>query len=80
MDIAYDHIQEEVLSPDASNSKDKKEGAAESSLSAEFAQAYNAISSSSWGARFGALVGSVRKQVLRGVSGLLDDVADAPTI
>lgn len=65
MDVAYDHIQEEVLSPDEAAEKSRtgdKEGGAD--LNAEFAEAYKAITSSPWGARFGALVGTVKKQVL----------------
>jgi hypothetical protein len=64
MDVAYDHIQEEALSPDETADKaraDGKEGGAD--LNAEFAEAYKAITSSPWGARFGALVGTVKKQV-----------------
>ncbi|KAI9885600.1 MAG: translation termination factor GTPase eRF3 [Watsoniomyces obsoletus] len=59
MDIAYDHIQEEVLSPDTPQGDSKK---TETSLNTEFAEAYKAISSSPWGARLGALVGTVKKQ------------------
>lgn len=64
MDIAYDHIQEEVLSPDEAAEKARTGEKAETSdLNAEFAEAYKAIAASPWGARFGALVGTVKKQV-----------------
>lgn len=64
MDVAYDHIQEEALSPNevAEKSKDgQKPGGAD--LNTEFAEAYRAITASPWGARFGAFVGTVKKQV-----------------
>jgi hypothetical protein len=64
MDIAYDHIQEEVISPDeAAQQAGKEKKGDEPTLNEEFAQAYKAISSSPWGARFGAFVGTVKKQV-----------------
>ncbi len=64
MDVAYDHIQEEVLSPDEAAEKQKNDAATRGSdLNTEFAEAYKAISSSPWGAKFGALVGTVKKQV-----------------
>ncbi|KAI9682406.1 MAG: hypothetical protein M1817_000460 [Caeruleum heppii] len=63
MDVAYDHIQEEVLSPDEAAEKQKNDDNAHGSdLNTEFAEAYKAISSSPWGAKFGALVGTVKKQ------------------
>ncbi len=61
MDIAYDHIQEEVLSPDTPQGGSKK--TQQPTLNTEFAEAYKAISTSPWGARLGALVGTVKKQV-----------------
>ncbi|KAI9800921.1 MAG: hypothetical protein M1833_003058 [Piccolia ochrophora] len=62
MDIAYDHIQEEVLSPDVAPPKETTDESPPPTLNTEFAQAYKAISSSPWGAKFGAFVGNVRKQ------------------
>lgn len=64
MDIAYDHIQEEALAPDEEQNAQSKDGAEQPSLNAEFAQAYKAISSTAWGARIGAFVGTVKKQVM----------------
>ncbi|KAI9818813.1 MAG: hypothetical protein M1827_007633 [Pycnora praestabilis] len=61
MDVAYDHIQEEVLSPDQVAEKhghDRKQ----SDLNAEFQEAYKSITSSPWGARLGGFFGSVKKQ------------------
>ena len=61
MDLAYDHIQEEALSQEeSSKSEDKK---SESTLNADFQEAYKAISSSPWGAKLGGFFGSVVKQV-----------------
>ena len=64
MDVAYDHIQEEVLSPDEASGKEQT-GTEEAppTLNTEFAEAYKAISATPWGARFGSFVGNVRKQV-----------------
>ena len=60
MDVAYDHIQEEVLSPDqiaCKKSQDQKEG----NLNTEFQEAYKSFSSSPWGARLGGFFSDVRK-------------------
>ncbi len=69
MDIAYDHIQEEALSPDTDvaqrqgDEQQQQQQQPAPSLNAEFAQAYKAISATPWGAKLGALVGTVKKQV-----------------
>lgn len=66
MDVAYDHIQEEVLQSNsnaASSSNDDKKPEAQSTLNAEFQDAYRAFSSSPWGAKIGGFFGSVVKQV-----------------
>ncbi|EHK99007.1 putative BSD domain-containing protein C22A12.14c [Glarea lozoyensis 74030] len=60
MDLAYDHIQEEALSPD--EPVDKKEKKPETTLNSDFQEAYKAISSSPWGAKLGGFFGSVVKQ------------------
>ena len=65
MDIAYDHIQEEALAPDGHDAKGKDQ-TEQPSLNSELAQAYKALSSSVWGAKIGAFVGTVKKQVGRG--------------
>ncbi|KAL8690887.1 MAG: hypothetical protein Q9218_003780 [Villophora microphyllina] len=63
MDMAYDHIQEEVLSPDeiakkkAEDSKRK-----ESTLNTEFQEAYKSFSASPWGAKLGGFFSDVKKQ------------------
>ena len=61
MDLAYDHIQEEALSPE--NTSQNEEKKPETTLNADFQEAYKAISSSPWGARLGGFFGSVVKQV-----------------
>ncbi|RPA81459.1 hypothetical protein BJ508DRAFT_414712 [Ascobolus immersus RN42] len=61
MDTAYDHIQESLL-PEDEEGKQQNENQPQQSLNAEFEEAYKAISASPWGARLGALVGSVKKQ------------------
>ncbi|KAF8246751.1 hypothetical protein K440DRAFT_585365 [Wilcoxina mikolae CBS 423.85] len=67
MDVAYDHqFQEAVTQPkqtsDSGNDKGKEPEREKESLNDELQQAYKAISNSPWGARFGAFVGTVRKQ------------------
>jgi hypothetical protein len=61
MDVAYDHIQEEILSPDEQRGEDRN--AQHSTLNTEFQEAYKAFSSSPWGAKIGGFWGSVVKQV-----------------
>lgn len=72
MEIAYDHVQEAVIEAGDTTPKAGEAGASSSgaggsggavSLNAEFEQAYKAISASPWGMRFGAFVGTVKKQV-----------------
>ncbi|KAH8816155.1 BSD domain protein [Xylogone sp. PMI_703] len=64
MDLAYDHIQEEALARDEAPASDAegKDKKPESSLNADFQEAYKAISSSPWGAKLGGFFGSVVKQ------------------
>ncbi|KAI5807421.1 hypothetical protein DFH27DRAFT_650931 [Peziza echinospora] len=64
MDLAYDHVQEAVIEAQEQNRKpattaNSNEGIG---LNAEFNEAYKAISSSPWGMRFGAFMGTVKKQ------------------
>ena len=63
---AYDHIQESTLAPETPPPGALGgSGAAttQNSLNADFQDAYEAISSSPWGARLGGFFGSVVKQV-----------------
>ncbi|OOF98936.1 hypothetical protein ASPCADRAFT_204634 [Aspergillus carbonarius ITEM 5010] len=68
MDVAYDHIQEEIFS---SNDPSKKEAAQNEpttqdrpnvDLNAELQETFRAFSASPWGARIGGLWDNVRKQ------------------
>ena len=61
MDIAYDHIQEEVLSPDQIANKKSQDPNQEGNLNTEFQEAYKSFSSSPWGARLGGFFSDVRK-------------------
>jgi hypothetical protein len=61
MDLAYDHIQEEALQPEKTPKSEEKQP--ETTLNADFQEAYKAISSSPWGAKLGGFLGSVVKQV-----------------
>jgi hypothetical protein len=63
MDLAYDHIQEEALSPEEPSDKQEKKPET-TTLNSDFQDAYKAISSSPWGARLGGFFGSVVKQVI----------------
>ncbi|TVY22852.1 BSD domain-containing protein [Lachnellula hyalina] len=60
MDLAYDHIQEEALSPE--EAKNRQEQPPDNSLNTDFQEAYKAISASPWGAKLGGFFGSVVKQ------------------
>lgn len=75
MDIAYDHIQEEILSSSASentkqptDSKDvtntdaKADERSKLDLGAEFQESFRVISAQPWGARLGGLWSNVRQQ------------------
>ncbi|KAJ9273378.1 hypothetical protein DTO212C5_452 [Paecilomyces variotii] len=71
MDVAYDHIQEEILSSNnASKTGDSSSSATDANssqnqnldLSAEFQETFRAFSASPWGARLGGLWDNVRKQ------------------
>lgn len=62
MDIAYDHIQEEVLSPDEiANKRSQDPNEKDGNLNTEFQEAYKSFSSSPWGARLGGFFSDVRK-------------------
>ena len=61
MDVAYDHIQEEVLS---SEDIAKKEGdkQKQGNLNTEFQEAYKSFSISPWGAKLGGFFSDVKRQ------------------
>ncbi|KAM0805451.1 hypothetical protein BDR22DRAFT_832564 [Usnea florida] len=62
MDIAYDHIQEEALSPDEiAGKKPQDPNDKKGNLNTEFQEAYKSFSSSPWGARLGGFFSDVRK-------------------
>jgi hypothetical protein len=72
MDVAYDHtFTDDAVTADKKGKVpardqegEQQEGEQqEESLNEELQQAYKAISNSPWGARLGAFVGTVRKQV-----------------
>ena len=60
MDVAYDHIQEEVLSPD--EAAEQQANKQQSDLNTEFQEAYKSFSASPWGAKLGGFFGNVKKQ------------------
>ncbi|PUU72646.1 hypothetical protein B9Z19DRAFT_1008907 [Tuber borchii] len=61
MEIAYDHIQEEILTPEE-HGKGKDAEKPSETLNDEFREAYKAVSASPWGSRLGSFLGTVRKQ------------------
>ena len=61
MDLAYDHIQEEVLSADEVVKQDE-EKQKQVNLNTEFKEAYKSFSASPWGARLGGFFSDVKKQ------------------
>lgn len=64
MDLAYDHIQEEALSPEKTETQNEENRPeTQNTLNADFQEAYKAISASPWGAKLGGFFGSVVKQV-----------------
>jgi len=63
MDVAYDHIQEEAVSPEEAKNKQLGEGDTVNNLNTEVREAYKAFSASPWGAKLGGIWGSVKKQV-----------------
>ncbi|KAI4097729.1 MAG: hypothetical protein LQ344_000001 [Seirophora lacunosa] len=62
MDVAYDHIQEEVLSPDHAAKKEADSKRTQSNLNNEFQEAYKSFSASPWGAKLGGFFSDVKKQ------------------
>jgi hypothetical protein len=61
MDVAYDHIQEEVLSPEEV-AKQEGEKQKPTNLNAEFQEAYKSFTASPWGAKLGGFFSDVKKQ------------------
>lgn len=62
MDVAYDHIQEEILTPEESAKRTSDAAQKQSTLNAEFQEAYKTFSSTPWGARLGGFFSDVKKQ------------------
>lgn len=62
MDVAYDHIQEEVLSPDELAKREADTKAKQPDLNSELQETYKAITASPWGAKLGGWFSDVKKQ------------------
>lgn len=80
MDVAYDHIQEEALTPEEKRKQtDNAEGqaAGASNLNTEFQQAFKAVSASPWGAKLGGWFSQARKQGETFYQDLSKEAADA---
>lgn len=61
MDVAYDHIQEEVLSPEEA-AKQEGEKQKPTDLNTEFQEAYKSFTASPWGSKLGGFFSDVKKQ------------------
>lgn len=61
MDVAYDHIQEEVLSTEDAAKKEGDKPKPEN-LNTEFREAYKSFSASPWGAKLGGFFNDVKRQ------------------
>lgn len=61
MDVAYDHIQEEALTPEEAAKQDGSKPKP-NNLNAEFQEAYKSFTASPWGARLGGFFNDVKKQ------------------
>ncbi|KAK3075666.1 hypothetical protein LTR53_000814 [Teratosphaeriaceae sp. CCFEE 6253] len=78
MDIAYDHVQEEALSPsDEHAPHPTTEPQPAANLNADLHQAFQAVSSSPWGSRLGGWFSQARKQGETFVSDLQKEAQDA---
>ena len=63
MDIAYDHIQEEALTPEQAAQKSRDaEATRQSNLNAELKDTYQTFAASSWGKSLGGFLSDVKKQ------------------
>lgn len=62
MEVAYDHVNEEILSPVAEDIPQNASSAPEKDLNTEVKEAYTAISSSPWGLKLGGFLSQVKKQ------------------
>ncbi|KAI4166833.1 MAG: hypothetical protein LQ343_007711 [Gyalolechia ehrenbergii] len=62
MDVAYDHIQEEVLSPDETAKKEEDSKAKQQNLNSELHEAYKSLSASPWAAKLGGFFSDVKRQ------------------
>ncbi|KAK5136765.1 hypothetical protein LTR08_002061 [Meristemomyces frigidus] len=77
MDIAYDHVQEEALSPSEEQSQRTQSAQSGANLNAEFQQAFQAVSSSPWGTTLGGWFSQARKQGEVLVADLQKEAQDA---
>ncbi|EMD00129.1 hypothetical protein BAUCODRAFT_30590 [Baudoinia panamericana UAMH 10762] len=77
MDVAYDHVQDEALTP--AEVAAQREASAETSqnLNNDLQQAFRAVSSSPWGTRLGGWFNQARKQGESFVSELQKEAHDA---
>ncbi|KAK0918825.1 hypothetical protein LTR91_006458 [Friedmanniomyces endolithicus] len=77
MDIAYDHVQEEALSPSEEHAQRAAADETSTNLNADLQQAFQAVSSSPWGSRLGGWFSQARKQGESFVSDLQKEAQDA---
>ncbi|TKA77899.1 hypothetical protein B0A55_03343 [Friedmanniomyces simplex] len=77
MDIAYDHVQKEALSPSEEHAQRAIAEETSTNLNADLQQAFQAVSSSPWGSRLGGWFSQARKQGETFVSDLQKEAQDA---
>ncbi|KAK1071563.1 hypothetical protein LTR74_003193 [Friedmanniomyces endolithicus] len=77
MDIAYDHVQEEALSPSEEHAQRAAANETSTNLNADLQQAFQAVSSSPWGSRLGGWFSQARKQGESFVSDLQKEAQEA---
>ncbi|KAK0928897.1 hypothetical protein LTR29_017270 [Friedmanniomyces endolithicus] len=77
MDIAYDHVQEEALSPSEEHAQRAAADETSTNLNADLQQAFQAVSSSPWGSRLGGWFSQARKQGESFVSDLQKEAQEA---
>ncbi|KAK4549473.1 hypothetical protein LTR36_006470 [Oleoguttula mirabilis] len=77
MDVAYDHVQEEALSPSEEHQQRAQSEEGGANLNAEFQQAFQAVSASPWGTKLGGWFSQAKKQGEVLVADLQKEAQDA---
>jgi len=62
MDVAYDHVQEEALSPSEASSQQQQSEHTAANLNTDLQQAFQAVTASPWGSKLGGWFSQARQQ------------------